>query len=106
MAFTMYDLQRVIAERVKKRKRGSYSVKLLKEGREKCAKKVGEEAIELILEATRGTKKRTIAEAADLFYHILVLLKARGITLREVEKEFARRASSKADSRKSNRRGT
>jgi phosphoribosyl-ATP pyrophosphohydrolase len=69
----------------------SYTAKLLSEGRERCAKKFGEEAIELALAAVSGDGRHVTAEAADVLYHLLVLLAACGVSLGDVEAELARR---------------
>lgn len=69
----------------------SWTAKLLAKGPEKCAEKFGEEAVEAIIEAVRGDPARLTAEAADVLYHLLVMLAARGVTLAEVEAELARR---------------
>jgi phosphoribosyl-ATP pyrophosphohydrolase len=69
----------------------SYTAKLLSQGVEKCAKKFGEEAVELALAAVLRDKAHTTAEAADVLYHLLVLLAASGITLADVMGELDRR---------------
>lgn len=69
----------------------SWTAKLLASGPEKCAEKFGEEAIEAVIEAVRGDRARLTAEAADVLYHLLVMLAARGVTLAEVEAELDRR---------------
>lgn len=69
----------------------SWTAQLLAKGPEKCAEKFGEEAVEAIIEAVRGDRARLTAEAADVLYHLLVMLAARGVTLADVEAELARR---------------
>lgn len=69
----------------------SWTAKLLAKGPEKCAEKFGEEAIEAVIEAVRGDRTRLTAEAADVLYHLLVMLAARDITLTDVQDELARR---------------
>ncbi|PPB79593.1 phosphoribosyl-ATP pyrophosphatase [Albidovulum inexpectatum] len=69
----------------------SWTARLLSRGPEKCAEKFGEEAIEAVIEAVRGNRGRLVAEAADVLYHLLVMLSARGVTLEEVVDELARR---------------
>ena len=69
----------------------SWTAKLLARGPEKCAEKFGEEAVEAIIEAVKGDKARLTSEAADVLYHLLVMLAARDVTLAEVEAELARR---------------
>ena len=69
----------------------SWTAQLLAQGPEKCAEKFGEEAIEAIIEAVRGDCARLTAEAADVLYHLLVMLAARGLSLADVQAELARR---------------
>ena len=69
----------------------SWTAKLLAKGPEKCAEKFGEEAIEAIIEAVKGDRDRLTSEAADVLYHLLVMLAARDVTLADVEAELARR---------------
>ena len=70
---------------------GSYTAQLLRAGEDQVLKKVGEEAMEVILAAKGQGNERVISEVADLFYHVLVLLAARGLTLAAVEDELVRR---------------
>lgn len=70
---------------------GSWTAKLLSNGPEKCAEKFGEEAVEAVIEAVKGDKARLTAEAADVLYHLLVMLAARDVTLDEVLAELERR---------------
>jgi phosphoribosyl-ATP pyrophosphohydrolase len=69
----------------------SYTAKLLHQGIEKCAKKFGEEAVELALAAVAGKRMETTKEAADVLYHLLVLFKASGISPDDVMAELKRR---------------
>ncbi|QCO57185.1 phosphoribosyl-ATP diphosphatase (plasmid) [Pseudorhodobacter turbinis] len=69
----------------------SWTAKLLAKGPEKCAEKFGEEAVEAIIEAVKGDRARLTSEAADVIYHLLVMLAARDVTLADVEAELARR---------------
>ena len=69
----------------------SWTAKLLSKGPEKCAEKFGEEAVEAIIEAVRGDRARLTSEAADVLYHLLVMLTARDVTLEEVLAELERR---------------
>jgi len=91
--FTIYDLERRVNERAQASPDVSYTRKLLDRGVAQCAKKLGEEAIEVALAAVGEERDRLIAEASDLIYHLLVLLKARGITLAEVEQALAVRTA-------------
>ncbi|TRW95767.1 phosphoribosyl-ATP diphosphatase [Paracoccus sp. M683] len=69
----------------------SWTAKLLASGPEKCAEKFGEEAVEAIIEAVKGDRQRLTSEAADVLYHLLVMLAARDISLSDVEAELTRR---------------
>lgn len=69
----------------------SWTAQLLARGPEKCAEKFGEEAVEAIIEAVRGDRARLTAEAADVIYHLLVMLAARDVPLAEVLAELDRR---------------
>ena len=69
----------------------SWTAKLLSQGPEKCAGKFGEEAIEAIIEAVKGDRARLTSEAADVLYHLLVMLTARDVPLAEVLAELDRR---------------
>ena len=81
----------------------SWTARLLAAGPERCAEKFGEEAVEAIIEAVRGDRDRLAAEAADVLYHLLVMLAARGVTLAEVEAELARREGTSGIAEKSAR---
>jgi phosphoribosyl-ATP pyrophosphohydrolase len=89
--FTLESLARIIAQRARTDGERSYTRKLLDGGAEKCAKKLGEEAMETALAAVSGDKHAVIAESADLLYHLLVVLEARGVTLSDVYAELERR---------------
>ena len=69
----------------------SHTAKLLKKGTEKCAEKFGEEAIELIVASVKKKKKEIIGEAADTLYHMLVLLRSKNISIKEVMTALASR---------------
>ena len=85
------DLNKIIDSRIKSRKKNSYTNKLLKLGPKKIAQKFGEESSELIIDFLKGSKKRTIEEAADVIYHLLVLLKSKKISMNEIHKELEKR---------------
>ena len=89
--FTLADLEKRVHERAKASAKESYTRALIDKGVGHCAKKLNEEAFETGLAAVQEDKDRLIAEAADLLYHLLVVLKARGVTLAEVEAELAKR---------------
>lgn len=69
----------------------SWTAQLLAKGPEKAAEKFGEEAVEAIIEAVKGDKKRLTAEAADVLYHLLVMCAARNVSLDDIQSELARR---------------
>ena len=69
----------------------SWTAKLLAKGPEKCAEKFGEEAVEAIIEAVKGNRDALVSEAADVLYHLAVMLAARDVSLAEVLAELARR---------------
>jgi phosphoribosyl-ATP pyrophosphohydrolase len=69
----------------------SWTARLLSEGPEHCARKFGEEAIEAVIEAVRGDADRLAAEAADVVFHLMVMLAARGVAWDVVVAELARR---------------
>jgi phosphoribosyl-ATP pyrophosphohydrolase/phosphoribosyl-AMP cyclohydrolase len=80
------DLQNLIIERKHKMPEGSYTTKLFEKGINKIAQKVGEEAVELVIEAKDNNDDLFLNEAADLIYHTLVLLAAKGYQLDDVVK--------------------
>ena len=84
-------LSKIIEKRVKEKNKSSYTNKLLKLGPKKIAQKFGEETSELIIDYLKGSKKRTIEEAVDVIYHLLVLLKSKKITLKEINTELEKR---------------
>ncbi|NGM45439.1 phosphoribosyl-ATP diphosphatase [Rhodobacter sp. SGA-6-6] len=83
----------------------SWTAKLLAKGPEKCAEKFGEEAVEAIIEAVKGDRARLTSEAADVLYHLLVMLAARDVTLEEVLAELARREGTSGLAEKAARSG-
>jgi phosphoribosyl-ATP pyrophosphohydrolase len=91
--FTLQDLAERVKERATASADQSYTRQLLDKGVKHCARKFGEEAVETVLAAVGEDRERLIAEAADLIYHLLVLLEARGITLAEVEAVLAERTA-------------
>ncbi len=83
----------------------SWTAKLLAGGPEACAKKFGEEAVEAVIEAIRGDRARLTAEAADVLYHLLVMLAACGVTLDDVAAELGRREGQSGLAEKAGRPG-
>jgi phosphoribosyl-ATP pyrophosphohydrolase len=90
--FTLHDLAARVHERARAGAEASYTRKLLDMGVAHCAQKVGEEAVETALAAVGEDRGKLIGEAADLLYHLLVLLEARGVALDEVESALAVRS--------------
>jgi phosphoribosyl-ATP pyrophosphohydrolase len=88
---TLDQLAATIAARRGADPESSWTAKLLARGPEKCAEKFGEEAIEAIIEAVRGDRARLTSEAADVLYHLLVMLAARDVPLADVLAELDRR---------------
>ncbi|HKA76795.1 MAG TPA: phosphoribosyl-ATP diphosphatase [Pseudolabrys sp.] len=101
--FTLADLEKRVHERAKASASESYTRALIDKGVAHCAKKLGEEAIETGLAAVQEDKGRLIAEAADLLYHLLVLLEARGIALSEVEMALEKRTAQSGHEEKASR---
>src|SRR5262245_12316284 len=105
--FTIYDLEQRIGERAAHANaEESYTRKLLDRGVPHAAKKFGEEAVETVLAAVGEDRGALIAETADLLFHLLVVLKARGISLAEVEAVLAERQSMSGLQEKAMRKGT
>jgi phosphoribosyl-ATP pyrophosphohydrolase len=102
--FTLNDLARRVKERAQASPETSYTRKLLDRGVAQCAKKLGEEAVEMALAAVGEDRERVIAEAADLLYHLLVVLEARDIALPEVEAALAERLGRTGLEEKASRR--
>ncbi len=93
MSTVLADLFATIVSRRTQPTRGSYTAGLFAAGEDEIVKKVGEEAIEVVLAAKAQGNERLVSELADLLYHALVLLAARGLTLAQVEAELQRRAA-------------
>jgi phosphoribosyl-ATP pyrophosphohydrolase len=89
--FSLRDLEKRVDERAKAGADVSYTRKLLDRGVSHCAKKLGEEAVEAAIAAVGEDRQRLIGEAADVLYHLLVVLHVRGVTLDEVEAELGAR---------------
>lgn len=100
----IHDLAATIAARKSADPDESWTAKLLAKGPEKCAEKFGEEAVEAIIEAVKGDRDRLTSEAADVVFHLLVMLAARDVTLADVEAELDRRAGMSGIAEKAARR--
>ena len=91
--FTIHDLAATIDARAASTGEASYTRKLLDKGAEHCAKRLGEHRDLHSIATLQNARHNVLAERADLLYHLLVLLKARGITLADVEAALAQRTS-------------
>jgi phosphoribosyl-ATP pyrophosphohydrolase/phosphoribosyl-AMP cyclohydrolase len=87
----IYELEHIINQRINNNTEKSYTNKLYKKGINKVAQKVGEEAVELVIEAKDDNIELFRNEAADLFYHLLILLKAKGVNLQSIEEVLKER---------------
>ena len=85
------ELYETIELRKKSNDKNSYTKKLFKVGEKKIAQKFSEESAELIIDFLKGSKKRTTEEAIDVIYHLFVMLSAKKIKFKEVEKEILKR---------------
>ena len=85
------ELQDFIEQRYKDMPEGSYTTSLFKDGLNRMAQKVGEEALEAVIEAVNGTDERLIYEASDMFYHLIVLLTSKGLRIEDVARELQER---------------
>jgi phosphoribosyl-ATP pyrophosphohydrolase/phosphoribosyl-AMP cyclohydrolase len=81
----MYKLEQIVSQRIDDNIKDSYTNKIHKQGINKAAQKVGEEAVELIIEAKDDNLLLFKNEAADLLYHLLILFKVKGVTLSDIE---------------------
>jgi phosphoribosyl-ATP pyrophosphohydrolase len=104
-AFTLNDLEKRVQDRAKADPGASYTRTLVDRGMAHCAKKLGEEAVEVAIAAIAEDRDRVVAETADLLYHLLVVLHARGIPFAEVEDELARRTQQTGLDEKAARKG-
>lgn len=100
---TLEELYSTIEARKTADPDSSWTAKLLAQGPEKCAEKFGEEAIEAIIEAVKGDRAALTAEAADVLYHLLVMLAARDVPLNDVVTELARRQNQSGIAEKASR---
>ena len=98
------DLYATILSRKSADPSSSWTAQLLAKGPEKCAEKFGEEAIEAIIEAVKDDRKALTSEAADVLYHLLVMLAARDVPLSDVLDELARRQSTSGIAEKAARK--
>jgi phosphoribosyl-ATP pyrophosphohydrolase len=102
--FNLHDLEQRLRDRAQESAEVSYTRKLLDRGVAHCAKKLGEEAFETAMAAVSEDKDRLTAEAADLIYHLLVVMQARGVTLADVEAVLAARSKQSGLDEKASRK--
>jgi phosphoribosyl-ATP pyrophosphohydrolase len=91
--FSLSDLEKIVEERSKTSPDESWTAKLVASGQSKAAKKLGEEAIEAVMAAVTADRDNLTYEAADVLYHLLVVLKIAGIPLQDVMAELERRTT-------------
>jgi phosphoribosyl-ATP pyrophosphohydrolase len=103
-SFTLADLAEIIDRRADADAGQSYTRSLLDAGCERAAKKFGEEAVETIIAAISGDRRAVTLEAADVLYHLLVMLKIAGVSLAEVLIELERRTGQSGHAEKASRR--
>ncbi|HAC47878.1 phosphoribosyl-ATP pyrophosphatase [Sulfitobacter sp. HI0082] len=101
---TLDDLYATILSRKSADPSSSWTAQLLAKGPEKCAEKFGEEAVEAIIEAVKNDPRGLTSEAADVLYHLLVMLAARDVPLGDVLDELARRQSTSGIAEKAARK--
>lgn len=101
---TLETLAQTIKQRSEANPESSWTAKLLSKGPEKCAEKFGEEAVEAIIEAVKGDRQRLASEAADVLFHLLVMLQSRQVSLDEVLAELERRSGKSGIAEKAARR--
>lgn len=92
-AFTLADLERIVATRATSADAKSYTASLSAKGIGKAAQKLGEEAVETVIAAVSGDRQGVVSESADLLYHLLVVLGISGVRLEEVLEELDRRTA-------------
>ncbi len=85
------ELQDFIEKRHEEMPEGSYTTSLFKDGLNRMAQKVGEEALELVIEACNGTDERMIYEGSDMLYHLIVLLTSKGLRIEDMARELQER---------------
>ncbi|RYE88169.1 MAG: phosphoribosyl-ATP diphosphatase [Hyphomicrobiales bacterium] len=103
MAFTLEELDQRVAMRASASPDESYTARLLSRGVAKCAQKLGEEATEAVIAAVTGDQPGLVAEAGDVLYHLLVVLRASGVSLDEVMTELEGRTAQSGLAEKASR---
>jgi phosphoribosyl-ATP pyrophosphohydrolase/phosphoribosyl-AMP cyclohydrolase len=94
------ELQDFIEQRHEQMPEGSYTTKLFRDGTNKMAQKLGEEALETVIEATNGTNEHLVYEASDMLYHLIVLLTSKGLRIEDLATELHRRHDPEWDAKR------
>ena len=102
-AFTLSDLERIVSDRAKASPEESWTAKLCAAGQSKAAKKLGEEAVETVMAAVTNDRENLTYEAADLLYHLMVVLRIADIPLQDVMNELERRTGQSGITEKAGR---
>ncbi|SFJ99187.1 phosphoribosyl-ATP diphosphatase [Methylocapsa palsarum] len=103
MSFTLDDLAAIVSARAGSTTEASYTKSLLDAGPARAAKKLGEEAVELVIAAMEGEPRAIVAESADLLYHLVVVLQQHGVALADVLAELERRTARSGHEEKASR---
>jgi phosphoribosyl-ATP pyrophosphohydrolase len=104
MTFSLEELNARVLSRANADPAESYTAKLLKAGIERCAQKLGEEAVEAVIAAAGNKRTQLVSESADVLYHLLVLLHAANISLDEVMDDLERRTAQSGLAEKASRK--
>lgn len=102
--FTLSELEEIVARRAAASPDESWTAKLVADGQGKAAKKLGEEAVEAVIAAIAGDRENLTSEAADMLFHLLVVLKIAGIPLADVMAELERRSATSGIAEKASRK--
>ncbi len=102
-AFTLSDLEQIVSDRAKASPEESWTAKLCAAGQPKAAKKLGEEAVETVMAAVTNDRENLTYEAADLLYHLMVVLRIADIPLQDVMNELERRTGQSGITEKASR---
>ena len=105
MSFSLDDLVRRVETRASASPEDSWTARLLASGPQRCAKKFGEEAVELVIALTEGGESPIVSEAADVLYHLAVALRSRGVAVEAVMAELERRTGRSGLEEKASRPG-
>lgn len=103
--FSLTDLEKIVASRAEASPEESWTAKLVAGGQKKAAKKLGEEAVEAVIAAVADDRENLTNEAADMFFHLLVVLRIAGIPLSDVMAELERRTTKSGIAEKAARAG-